>query len=96
MALGGSTLPQGWTGGRLGRAVTVWAWPMRPGAQPGAGAAALTAFLAGVPCTPCAGHTRKGPAPEARGLLGEREGPDRQAEMPSIRAKASSAPYGCR
>ncbi|MEU6368357.1 hypothetical protein ABZ876_22070 [Streptomyces sp. NPDC046931] len=32
--------------GAHGRAVTVWAWPVQPGAQPGAWAAALTAFLA--------------------------------------------------
>ncbi|MBL1080641.1 hypothetical protein JK359_01400 [Streptomyces actinomycinicus] len=30
-----------------GRAATVWAWPTQPGAQPGAWAAALTAFVVG-------------------------------------------------
>jgi len=33
--------------GVRGRAATVWAWPMQPGAQPGAWAAALAAFLVG-------------------------------------------------
>ncbi len=53
-------------------------------------------------------RTRDGPAPGHRGLPGpdrkacgpkaggQYEGPGRQAEMPSIRAIASSAPYGCR
>ncbi|GGJ37108.1 hypothetical protein [Streptomyces brasiliensis] len=33
--------------GVRGRAATVWAWPMQPGAQPGAWAAALGAFVVG-------------------------------------------------
>ncbi|MCN9239419.1 hypothetical protein NGF19_01235 [Streptomyces sp. RY43-2] len=33
--------------GARGRAVTVWAWPMQPGAQSGAWAAALAAFAVG-------------------------------------------------
>ncbi|MFJ3302400.1 hypothetical protein ACIPSA_04630 [Streptomyces sp. NPDC086549] len=33
--------------GARGRASAVWAWPMQPGAQPGAWAAALAAFLVG-------------------------------------------------
>jgi hypothetical protein len=30
-----------------GRAATVWAWPMQPGAQAGAWATAVTAFVVG-------------------------------------------------
>ncbi|WP_128376659.1 hypothetical protein [Streptomyces cavernae] len=33
--------------GAHGRAATVWAWPLQPGAQPGSWAAALTVFAAG-------------------------------------------------
>jgi hypothetical protein len=33
--------------GARGRGVAVWAWPMQPGAQPGAWATALTAFVLG-------------------------------------------------
>lgn len=45
-----------------------------------------------------AGHASapRVPARGGRHAGQTREGPDRQAEMPSIRAMASSAPYGCR
>lgn len=45
--------------GAHGRAATVWAWPVQPGSQPGAWAAALTAFALGA-----AGYAVRGARPE--------------------------------
>lgn len=45
-----------------GRAATVWAWPMQPGAQPGAWAAALAAFTLGA-----ALYAARGARPEGVG-----------------------------
>ncbi|MEU3861216.1 hypothetical protein AB0F03_28265 [Streptomyces sp. NPDC028722] len=45
--------------GAHGRAATVWAWPVQPGAQPGAWAAASTAFALGA-----AGYAVRGARPE--------------------------------
>ncbi|MEU1461562.1 hypothetical protein ABZ467_12885 [Streptomyces sp. NPDC005727] len=47
--------------GARGRAVTVWAWPMQPGAQPGAWAAALTAFVVGAALYAVRGARAEGP-----------------------------------
>ncbi|MEU1704096.1 hypothetical protein ABZ478_01655 [Streptomyces sp. NPDC005706] len=47
--------------GARGRAVTVWAWPMQPGAQPGAWAAALTAFVVGAGLYAVRGARAEGP-----------------------------------
>ncbi|MEW2254613.1 hypothetical protein [Streptomyces sp. NPDC047869] len=47
--------------GARGRAVTVWAWPMQPGAQPGAWAAALTAFVVGAVLYAVRGARAEGP-----------------------------------
>ncbi|MEW2509009.1 hypothetical protein [Streptomyces sp. NPDC046870] len=45
-----------------GRAATVWAWPMQPGAQPGAWAVALAAFALGA-----ALYAARGARPEGAG-----------------------------
>lgn len=45
--------------GAQGRAAAIWAWPMQPGGQPGAWAAALTAFAVGT-----AAYTVRGARPE--------------------------------
>jgi len=47
--------------GARGRAVTVWAWPMQPGAQSGAWAAALTAFVVGAALYAVRGARAEGP-----------------------------------
>ncbi|MGW1585828.1 hypothetical protein [Streptomyces sp. NPDC002386] len=47
--------------GARGRAVTVWAWPMQPGAQPGAWAAALTVFVVGAALYAARGARAEGP-----------------------------------
>ncbi|MET8580880.1 hypothetical protein ABZX39_08315 [Streptomyces collinus] len=47
--------------GTRGRAVTVWAWPMQPGAQPGAWAAALAAFVLGAAAYAVRGARAEGP-----------------------------------
>ncbi|MEU0002779.1 hypothetical protein ABZ079_00340 [Streptomyces sp. NPDC006314] len=47
--------------GAHGRAATVWAWPMQPGAQPGAWAAALTAFTLGAALYAVRGARPEGP-----------------------------------
>ncbi|MGV9903915.1 hypothetical protein ACWDU8_15770 [Streptomyces sp. NPDC003388] len=47
--------------GARGRAVTVWAWPVQPGAQPGAWAAALTAFVVGAALYAVRGARAEGP-----------------------------------
>lgn len=47
--------------GARGRAVTVWAWPMQPGAQPGAWAAALTVFVVGATLYAARGARAEGP-----------------------------------
>ncbi|MEU6667559.1 hypothetical protein [Streptomyces sp. NPDC046727] len=44
-----------------GRAATVWAWPMQPGAEPGAWAAALTAFVLGTTWYAVRGARPEGP-----------------------------------
>ncbi|MGW2743840.1 hypothetical protein [Streptomyces sp. NPDC001450] len=49
------------SGGAHGRAATVWAWPMQPGAQPGAWAAALTVFVAGAAVYAVRGARPEGP-----------------------------------
>lgn len=47
--------------GARGRAATVWAWPMQPGAQPGAWAAALVAFAMGAALYAVRGARAEGP-----------------------------------
>ncbi|MGW0993588.1 hypothetical protein [Streptomyces sp. NPDC002520] len=47
--------------GAHGRAVAVWAWPMQPGAQPGAWAAALAAFTVGAALYAVRGARPEGP-----------------------------------
>ncbi|MFG2356124.1 hypothetical protein [Streptomyces sp. NPDC048521] len=47
--------------GARGRAVTVWAWPMQPGAQVGAWAAALVAFVLGAALYAVRGARPEGP-----------------------------------
>ncbi|MFF7975624.1 hypothetical protein [Streptomyces sp. NPDC007905] len=47
--------------GARGRAATVWAWPMQPGAQPGAWAAALAAFAVGTALYAVRGARPEGP-----------------------------------
>ncbi|WP_030814023.1 hypothetical protein [Streptomyces sp. NRRL F-2799] len=49
--------------GARGSAVTLWAWPLQPGAQPAAWAAALTAFAAGA-----ALYAAHGARPESPGM----------------------------
>jgi hypothetical protein len=44
-----------------GRAATVWAWPMQPGAEPGAWAAAVTAFVLGTALYAARGARPEGP-----------------------------------
>lgn len=50
------------SGAARGRAATVWAWPVQPGAQPGAWAAALAAFAVGA-----ALYAARGARPEGAG-----------------------------
>lgn len=47
--------------GARGRAVTVWAWPMQPGAATGAWVAALAAFVAGAALYAVRGARPEGP-----------------------------------
>ncbi|MFJ9814633.1 hypothetical protein ACIRU3_05050 [Streptomyces sp. NPDC101151] len=47
--------------GARGRAVTVWAWPMQPGVQPGAWSAALAAFVVGGALYVVRGSRAEGP-----------------------------------
>ncbi|MFF7964467.1 hypothetical protein ACFZC3_03745 [Streptomyces sp. NPDC007903] len=47
--------------GAHGRAATVWAWPVQPGQQPGAWAAALTAFALGTALYAVRGARAEGP-----------------------------------
>ncbi|KUN83473.1 hypothetical protein AQJ66_18910 [Streptomyces bungoensis] len=47
--------------GARGRAATVWAWPMQPGVQPGAWAAALIAFVLGAALYAVRGARAEGP-----------------------------------
>nr|WP_237522767.1 hypothetical protein [Streptomyces sp. SID1328] len=47
--------------GAHGRAATVWAWPVQPGPQPGAWAAALTAFALGTALYAVRGARAEGP-----------------------------------
>ncbi|MEV5385557.1 hypothetical protein [Streptomyces sp. NPDC052721] len=49
------------SGAAHGRAATVWAWPMQPGAQPGAWAVALTAFAVGTALYAARGARPEGP-----------------------------------
>ncbi|MEV5144135.1 hypothetical protein AB0L14_06745 [Streptomyces sp. NPDC052727] len=49
------------SGAAHGRAATVWAWPMQPGAQPGAWAVALTAFAVGAALYAARGARPEGP-----------------------------------
>lgn len=76
-----------------------------PGIDPATGLpaeCALSRRRRGTPdarVTGCAGtavRSRGAGGSRDRTAVGMREGPDRQAEMPSIRAMASSAPYGWR
>lgn len=86
------------------REATVLAWPVQAGPQLGAWAAALALYVLGPGCTRHVAPAPKDPAADhgahraGHGVPGPgvHKSPDRQAEMPSIRAIASSAPYGCR
>ncbi|MEV6836854.1 hypothetical protein AB0N17_20490 [Streptomyces sp. NPDC051133] len=49
--------------GARGRAATVWAWPVRPGAETGAWAAAVTLFALGAALYSVRGERREEPAP---------------------------------
>ncbi|MFI9805832.1 hypothetical protein ACIHEJ_15940 [Streptomyces sp. NPDC052301] len=49
--------------GAHGRAATVWAWPMQPGAERGAWVAAFTLFVLGAALYSVRGERREGPRP---------------------------------